>query len=58
MKSETIVDVDNIVFITRTNGDRIEIRKVHFTAQNAANLAQMINSNKQLKIIIKDSIEN
>jgi len=55
MKAETTVAIDNIEFTTRTNGDKLRITKMHFDPENAANLATLINSGVELKLIIKDT---
>ena len=54
MKAEVMVNVDGIKFTTTANGDRLELRNIHFTADDASKLAQLINSKQQLKVIIKD----
>lgn len=52
MNAEVIVGVDQIEFTTKTNGDRIRINGIHFDAENASNLAHLINSQEQLKVEI------
>ena len=44
IKAEFDVPIDCLVFTTQTNGDRIDIRRVHLGAEAAANLANMINT--------------
>jgi hypothetical protein len=53
MKAEVIVNKDDIRFITRTNGDKLKIENIHFDADDASNLALMINSGNKLKLVIK-----
>jgi uncharacterized protein (DUF934 family) len=43
---------DQIMFMTRSNGDHIEMRN-HLTEEAAANLAALINSGKELEVRIK-----
>jgi len=43
-KAEFDVPKDCMVFITRTNGDQIVIKRVHLGPENAANLANLINT--------------
>jgi hypothetical protein len=57
MRAQVIVDRNNIKFTTEANGDRIMIRRVHLTSDNASKLAQLINSQNRLKVIIKDDKE-
>jgi len=55
MKAEAEVSVDGIEFTTKTNGDKLRITGLHFDAENAANLATLINSGESLKLIIKNT---
>jgi hypothetical protein len=57
MKAEIIVGSDQIEFMTRTNGDRVRIQGAHFTAEDAANLAHMINDQEQIKVVFKELSE-
>jgi hypothetical protein len=54
MKAQFTVGTDGLVFQTRTNGDKIIITKIHLEADDAANLAKMINTDGELKVTIKD----
>jgi len=54
MKAEVIVEVDQIEFSTRTNGDRVRIQGVHFGADNASKLAGLINSQESIKVVFKE----
>ena len=57
MKAEVIVEVDQIEFSTRTNGDRVRIQGVHFGADNASKLAGLINSQESIKVVFKELSE-
>ena len=57
MKAEVIVGTDQIEFTTKTNGDRIRIQGVHFGADNASNLAKLINSQESIKVVFKELSE-
>ena len=54
MKAEATVDADQIEFTTKTNGDKLFVRGVHFGATEAAKLAELINSGQLLKVVVKD----
>lgn len=56
MKAEVTATVDQIEFSTRTNGDRLTIKGVHFGQTEAGKLAQLINSGQELKVVVKDSV--
>jgi hypothetical protein len=53
MKAEVIVEIDQIEFMTRTNGDRVRIQGVHFGADDASKLAELINSQESIKVVFK-----
>ena len=53
-KCEFLIDnPDRIQQITKTNGDRIIISKIHLTAGQAAALSYLINNKEPLSIEIK-----
>lgn len=52
--SEFEVGVDNIIFTTRANGDKIEIKGVNIDQENATNLASLVNSKKTLTVKIEE----
>jgi len=54
MKAEVIVEPDQIGFSTKTNGDRVRIQGVHFGADDASNLAKLINSQESIKVVFKE----
>jgi len=56
MKAEVTATVDQLEFTTKTNGDRLTIRGVHFGQTEAGKLAQLINSGQELKVVIKDNV--
>ena len=51
--AEFTVGPDCIEFRTVTNGDRINIKKVHLDADNAAALARLITDGDMLHVEIK-----
>lgn len=51
---EFTVKPDQILFNTQTNGDSLSIRSLHFTSDQAATLAHLINRTTTLKIEIKE----
>lgn len=54
IRAEFDVAHDCMLFSTQTNGDRIEIKRVHLGPEVAANLATLINTpDGALKVIIK-----
>ena len=56
-KCEFIAEHDKTTLTTCTNGDRIEVRGIHLGAEEAGNLAVLINSGVPLCFIIKDGSE-
>lgn len=54
LNCEFEVGPDCIVFITRSNGDRIELKGFDLDAENAANLATMINEGMNVKVELKE----
>jgi len=57
IKSEFDVPFDCMKFTTRTNGDRIEMRKLHLGPEQAAHLATLINTpNGILRVQIKAKV--
>ena len=44
IKIEFEVGHDQVLFSTQTNGDRIAFRRIHLGPQDAANLAELINT--------------
>lgn len=56
-KVEFTVEPDQALFTTRTNGDYLQFRKFHLSAENASVLASMINSGAVLEIKIKKAGE-
>jgi hypothetical protein len=57
MKAEVIVESDQIEFTTKTNGDKVFMQGIHFGASDASKLAELINSQQQLKVVVKDIAE-
>ena len=54
IKAEFDVPIDCMVFTTQTNGDHIEIKRVHLGLEAATNLAALINTpDGVLKVVIK-----
>jgi len=53
INSEFEVGADGVTFTTKTNGDYVELKGFHFDAENAANLATLINSETILSVEIK-----
>ncbi len=53
-KAVVIVPPDSITFTSKTNGDKINIKGVHVEQDDAAALAYMIQSGKDLKVIFKE----
>jgi hypothetical protein len=56
IRCETDIQPDMMIFTTRSNGDRIEIRCA-LGATNSANLATLINSGETLTLIVKKKVE-
>lgn len=62
IKAKFDVEVDGIVFTTKTNGDHIEIgphnaSPLHLGQEAATNLANLINGGETLSIVIKAKTE-
>jgi len=57
MKAEFTVTEDHIKFTTQRNGDIVIMTNIQMTASNAANLANLINSQTSLKVVVKDQTE-
>lgn len=54
IRAEFEVPQDCMILTTQTNGDRIEIKRVHLGVEAASNLATLINTpNTTLMVIIK-----
>ncbi len=49
------VNLDQVIFTTQTNGDRIEIKDINLSADEAGNLAHMVNNGRKLRITIKEA---
>ena len=50
---EFTTGVDQVTFVTQTNGDTIKIVGLHLSAEKAATLAYLVNQPKKLKIEVK-----
>lgn len=51
---EFLVGPDQIEFRTQKNGDKVRIAGVKLTAENAANLAWLVNGSNHLHVEIKE----
>lgn len=49
------VKPDQIIFTTRTNGDRVSCKGMHINKDNAAALSYFIQAGKNLKVVIKEA---
>jgi len=50
------VEADQCIFKTQTNGDKIHFGKgIHLSQDDATALAYMLQSGKQLKVVIKET---
>lgn len=49
------VGIDQIIFTTQTNGDRIEIKDINLSSDSAADMARMLNDSQTFNIVIKET---
>ncbi len=55
-KVEFDVAPDKCQFATQTNGDRIVLTGMHFTQDDAAQMARFVNAGTTLTVIIKEKV--
>ena len=49
------VGADKVRFVTRTNGDELLIRGIDLTQQQAATLAYLVNSDKDVEFKVREA---
>ncbi|HUX35484.1 MAG TPA: hypothetical protein VMV71_00445 [Candidatus Paceibacterota bacterium] len=52
------VGADKVRFVTRTNGDELLIRGIDLTQEQAATLAYLVNSEKDIEFEVREAETN